>query len=118
MARTGSGKTLAYMIPLVQRLGGRHVHAFGARAIILVPARELALQVIKVGKTLAKGWNCEAVPHAGDGHDVDDDNSKMGPGESLRWGLIVGGESMDEQFEMISGNPDVSVHRFCTSFCT
>ena len=116
MARTGSGKTLAYMIPLVQRLGGRHVHAFGARAIILVPARELALQVVKVGKSLAKGWKGEAVSHAGDGHDVDDDNSKMGSGESLRWGLIVGGEGMDEQFEMISGNPDVSVNRFCTSY--
>ena len=104
------------MIPLVQRLGGRHVHAFGARAIILVPARELALQVVKVGKSLAKAWKCEAAPHAGDGDD--DDNSKTGPGENLRWGLIVGGESMDEQFEMISGNPDVSVHRFCPSFCT
>lgn len=111
MARTGSGKTLAYMIPLVQRLGGRHTHAFGARAIILVPARELALQVVKVGKSLVKGWKSEAVPHAGDGHD-DDDSSKMGPGECLRWGLIVGGESMDEQFEMISGNPDVSVDPF------
>ncbi|KAH0827889.1 P-loop containing nucleoside triphosphate hydrolase protein [Lanmaoa asiatica] len=109
MARTGSGKTLAYMIPLVQRLGGRHVHAFGARAIILVPARELALQVVKVGKGLAKGWKSEAVPHAGDGHDDDDDNSKMGSGESLRWGLIVGGEGMNEQFEMISGNPDVII---------
>ncbi|KAG8213957.1 P-loop containing nucleoside triphosphate hydrolase protein [Butyriboletus roseoflavus] len=109
MARTGSGKTLAYMIPLVQRLGGRHAHAFGTRAIILVPARELALQVIKVGKSLAKGWKCEAVPHAGDGHDDDDDSSKIGPGESLRWGLIVGGEGMDEQFEMISGNPDIII---------
>ena len=40
VARTGSGKTLAYMISLVQRLGGWHVHAFCARTIILVPARE------------------------------------------------------------------------------
>lgn len=105
------------MIPLVQRLGGRHVHAFGARAIILVPARELALQVVKVGKTLVKGWKTEAAPHAGDGYGGDDDdNSKMGSGESLRWGLIVGGEGMDEQFEMISGNPDVSVDRFCIPY--
>lgn len=109
MARTGSGKTLAYMIPLVQRLSGRHAHAFGVRAIILVPARELALQVVKVGKSLVKGWKSEAAPHAGEGHDDDDDNSKSGSGETLRWGLIVGGEGMDEQFEMISGNPDVSV---------
>ncbi|KAG6375381.1 P-loop containing nucleoside triphosphate hydrolase protein [Boletus reticuloceps] len=109
MARTGSGKTLAYMVPLVQRLNGRHVHAFGTRAIILVPARELALQVLRVGKSLARGWKSEGAPHAGDGHDLDDDNSKLGSGECLRWGLIVGGEGMDEQFEMISGNPDVII---------
>ncbi|KAF9241609.1 P-loop containing nucleoside triphosphate hydrolase protein [Melanogaster broomeanus] len=108
MARTGSGKTLAYMIPLIQRLGGRHAHAFGARAIVLVPARELALQVIKVGKGLVKGWRSDGAQHAGDGDDGDDD-TKVGKGESLRWGLIVGGESMDEQFEMISGNPDVII---------
>ncbi|KAF8844276.1 DEAD-domain-containing protein [Paxillus ammoniavirescens] len=106
MARTGSGKTLAYMIPLVQRLGARHAHAFGARAIVLVPARELALQVIKVGKSLLKGWRGDGAQHAGDG---DDEEIKVGKGESLRWGLIVGGEGMDEQFEMISGNPDVII---------
>ena len=57
MARTGSGKTLAYMTPLVQRLGGRHTTTFGTRALISVPARELAVQVLKVGKELVRGWN-------------------------------------------------------------
>lgn len=109
MARTGSGKTLAYMIPLLQRLGGRHSHAFGARAIVLVPARELALQVLRVGKGLVKGWRGDSGRHAGDGHE-DDDTTSVGQGEALRWGLIVGGEGMDEQFEMISNNPDVSVY--------
>ena len=68
------------------------------------------LQVVKVGKTLAKGWKSEAMPHAGDGNDDKDDNSKTRSGENLRWGLIVGGEGMDEQFEMISGNPRGAVH--------
>ncbi|KAL4073888.1 P-loop containing nucleoside triphosphate hydrolase protein [Scleroderma yunnanense] len=108
MARTGSGKTLAYMIPLLQRLGGRHSHAFGARAIILVPARELALQVLRVGKSLVKGWRGDSGRHVGDGHE-DDDGISVGKGETLRWGLIVGGEGMDEQFEMISNNPDVII---------
>ncbi|KAF8756895.1 DEAD protein [Rhizoctonia solani] len=92
MARTGSGKTLAYMVPLVQRLGGRHATAFGARALILVPARELALQVLKVGKDLVRGWHSDGGAHAGD-RDADD---------SWR-------EGMDEQFEMISSNPDVII---------
>ena len=105
MARTGSGKSLAYMIPLVQRLSGRHATTFGARALILIPARELALQVLKVGKELARGWHGSVGDHAGDGVDMDDNNK----GQSLRWGLVVGGESLDEQFEMITSNPDVYV---------
>lgn len=103
MARTGSGKSLAYLIPLVQRLGGRHSSTFGARALILLPTRELALQVLKVGKELSRGWHAGDGEHAGDTRDVDDGKK----GQTLRWGLIVGGEGLDEQFEMISNNPDV-----------
>ncbi|KAJ3567177.1 hypothetical protein NP233_g6540 [Leucocoprinus birnbaumii] len=103
MARTGSGKSLAYMIPLVQRLGGRHSTVFGARALILLPTRELALQILKVGKELSRGWNSGHGDHAGD---KEGENSK---GQNLRWGLIVGGEGMDEQFEMITNNPDVII---------
>ena len=93
------------MIPLVQRLSGRHATTFGARALILIPARELAFQVLKVGKELARGWHGSVGDHAGDGVDMDDNNK----GQSLRWGLVVGGESLDEQFEMITSNPDVYV---------
>lgn len=103
MARTGSGKTLAYMIPLVQRLGGRHATTFGARALILVPARELAVQVLKVGKELVRGWHAGEGAHVGDNEEAEDTSKS----QSLRWGLVVGGESMDEQFEMITSNPDV-----------
>lgn len=101
MARTGSGKTLAYMIPLMQRLGGRHATAFGARSLILIPTRELALQIFKVGKELARGWLSGTGEHAGD---KGEDSKKS---QNLRWGLVVGGESLDEQFEMITSNPDV-----------
>ncbi|CCM01114.1 uncharacterized protein FIBRA_03162 [Fibroporia radiculosa] len=105
MARTGSGKSLAYMVPLVQRLGGRHASTFGARALILLPARELALQILKVGKELARGWNAGEGSHAGDGKDTEDGKR----GQGLRWSLIVGGEGMDEQFETISHNPDIII---------
>lgn len=93
------------MIPLIQRLGGRHSTSFGARALILVPTRELAVQVLKVGKELARGYNNNgARAHAGD---VEVSNDTDPKGQSLRWGLVVGGEGMDQQFEMITNNPDV-----------
>ncbi|KAJ3899688.1 P-loop containing nucleoside triphosphate hydrolase protein [Lentinula edodes] len=103
MARTGSGKSLAFLVPLVQRLGGRHATTFGARALILIPTRELALQILKVGKELARGWNHGKGDHAGDSKEEDT------KGQGLRWGLIVGGEGLDEQFEMMTNNPDVII---------
>lgn len=86
MARTGSGKTLAYMVPLLQALGA-HQPIQGSRAIVFVPTRELALQVLKVGKDLSRGLKQQ--------------------GDPLRWGLVVGGEGLDDQFETMASNPDV-----------
>src|SRR3989338_59140 len=40
IAQTGTGKTLAFGIPLAQRLAQT-----GGKALVLVPTRELALQV-------------------------------------------------------------------------
>jgi len=88
MARTGSGKTLCYLLPLLNQLWS-HSDKFGARGLILVPTRELALQVLKVGKDLARGVR--------------------GEGEALRWAMVVGGEAMEAQFETMAGNPDVCV---------
>jgi ATP-dependent RNA helicase DDX54/DBP10 len=105
MARTGSGKSLAYLIPLLQRIGGRHSTSFGARALILLPTRELALQILKVGKELARGWNLSHGNHAGD-KETEDSQKKS---QNLRWSLIVGGEGLDEQFETITNNPDMYV---------
>ena len=74
----------------------------------------MALQILKVGKELARGFqNGSGGDHAGD---KNDDNSSNG-GENLRWGLVVGGEGLDEQFEMISSNPDVYVTRLSWSCC-
>jgi ATP-dependent RNA helicase DeaD len=50
-ARTGSGKTLAFALPIVQRTDP---NVRGVQALVLVPTRELAIQVGSVIEPLAK----------------------------------------------------------------
>lgn len=83
MARTGSGKTAAFVIPMIERLKA-HSAKFGARALILSPSRELAIQTLRVVKDFNKGTDLKAA-------------------------LLVGGDSMDEQFGLLSANPDIII---------
>src|ERR1019366_9227420 len=53
-AKTGSGKTLAFGIPLLQRtMAARSTEPGRPRALVLVPTRELAVQVSEVLEPLA-----------------------------------------------------------------
>ena len=52
--RTGSGKTLAFSLPLVARLVGGRRAPKRPRALVLVPTRELANQVLAVVAPLAQ----------------------------------------------------------------
>ena len=52
--RTGSGKTLAFSLPLVVRLTGGPRRPRQPRALVLVPTRELANQVLAVVAPLAR----------------------------------------------------------------
>jgi superfamily II DNA/RNA helicase len=58
--RTGSGKTLAFGLPLVARLAGGARRPRQARALVLVPTRELANQVLAVVRPLAEAAGLKA----------------------------------------------------------
>ncbi|XP_050395180.1 probable ATP-dependent RNA helicase DDX27 [Patella vulgata] len=53
-AVTGSGKTVAFMLPIMERLLYKPKNSSVSRVLILVPTRELAVQVHTVGRKLAQ----------------------------------------------------------------
>ncbi|KRX88778.1 putative ATP-dependent RNA helicase DDX27, partial [Trichinella pseudospiralis] len=53
-AATGTGKTCAYMIPILERLLFKPVGGRITRVLVMVPTRELAMQVYETGTALAK----------------------------------------------------------------
>ena len=53
LSPTGSGKTLAYLLPLVSSLKSE---VEGVQAVILVPSRELALQIEQAFKSMNTGF--------------------------------------------------------------
>jgi ATP-dependent RNA helicase DDX54/DBP10 len=83
MARTGSGKTAAFLVPMLEKLR-EHSASGGVRALILSPTRELALQTFKFSKELGRYTD-------------------------LQTALLVGGDSMETQFEELTKSPDVII---------
>ncbi|KAL3121062.1 hypothetical protein niasHT_005322 [Heterodera trifolii] len=82
MSRTGSGKTAAFVVPLLQRLKQRD--ARGIRALLFSPTRELALQTFKIVK-------------------------ELGRFTGLYCACLIGGDSMDEQFNALHQHPDILI---------
>ncbi|MDQ1698826.1 MAG: hypothetical protein QOG34_689, partial [Frankiaceae bacterium] len=56
-AQTGSGKTLAFGLPMLARLAGRRSQPRHPRGLVLVPTRELAMQVADALRPLADAVN-------------------------------------------------------------
>ncbi len=79
IAQTGTGKTLAFAIPMIQRIA----QGIG-KGLVIVPTRELALQVESVFV-------------------------KMGGPLGLRTAVFIGGASMERQLQMIRKNPHVII---------
>jgi ATP-dependent RNA helicase RhlE len=82
-AETGSGKTAAFLLPILARLlAGRR--PAGTRALVLVPTRELAVQVRTVALELSEGTSVGCV-------------------------AVYGGVGMDEQARALRGGADLVV---------
>jgi len=82
-ARTGSGKTLAFGVPLLARISAK-AEPNRPRALVLVPTRELALQVADVLEPVANAC----------GHEVL---------------AVYGGSSRHRQIELLNNGVDVVV---------
>jgi len=79
IAQTGTGKTLAFSLPMLQRIGSK-----GGKGLVILPTRELALQ-------------------------VDETLHKLGRGLGLRTAVLIGGASMQKQIQDIRKNPHIIV---------
>lgn len=84
VAQTGTGKTAGFTLPMLEILSGSRARARMPRSLILEPTRELALQVaenfVKYGKYL-----------------------------KLNHALLIGGESMAEQKDVLNRGVDVLI---------
>lgn len=93
LAQTGSGKTLAFGLPLLQLLqqqqrlqGTKSVQPPNALALVLVPTRELALQVTEALQTVASQLST-----------------------SLNIQLLCGGVALEDQLAELAAKPQVLV---------
>jgi len=83
-AATGTGKTAAYMLPVLERLLYRPVASAVTRVLVLVPTRELGVQVYQVTRQLAQFTSVEVA-------------------------LSVGGLDLKTQENLLRKNPDIVI---------
>ena len=81
-AETGSGKTAAYLLPTFERLLGRDQGE--PLALILVPTRELAQQVLRQAKQLGRFTD-------------------------LTFGIVSGGTDIKKQIELVKNPPQIII---------
>ena len=82
-SQTGTGKTAAFLISIIQQLLARDGVA-GKKALVMVPTRELAVQVEEEARTLISGT-------------------------SLKAGSFYGGVGYNKQTAMLKGNVDLII---------
>src|SRR6266404_3478509 len=80
IAQTGTGKTLAFGIPMIQRLSAMN----GKQGLVILPTRELALQ-------------------------VDETLHKLSRGFGLKTAVLIGGTAMFPQIKALRNNPHIII---------
>ena len=83
-ASTGTGKTAAFALPMIQRLVDEDEARGSIRGVVLVPTRELAMQVSEAIHKYARGTGMNVVP-------------------------LYGGASMQQQIRSLSRRADIAV---------
>ncbi|OGD41766.1 hypothetical protein A2567_00820 [Candidatus Azambacteria bacterium RIFOXYD1_FULL_42_11] len=78
IAQTGTGKTLAFAVPMIQAA------LRGNKGLIVLPTRELALQVNEVFR-------------------------KVGSSLGVRTAVLIGGESINRQVQALRGSPQIII---------
>lgn len=80
LSSTGSGKTLAFLLPVLQRLDKAENKT---QALVVVPSRELALQIEQVFKTMGTGFKVTSC-YGGHKREIEENNLVQAPA------LIIG----------------------------
>lgn len=80
LSSTGSGKTLAFLLPILQRLDKANNKT---QALIVVPSRELALQIDQVFRTMGTGFKLTTC-YGGHKREIEENNLLQAPA------LIIG----------------------------
>lgn len=80
IAQTGTGKTLAFGVPMIQRLAQEK----GKRGLVILPTRELALQ-------------------------VNESLNRIGRPIGLKTAVLIGGEAMGRQIRDLRQNPHIVI---------
>ena len=83
VAQTGTGKTLAFGIPMIQRIAQN-----GGQGLVMLPTRELALQVDEVLQRVGRQLN-------------------------LRTAVLIGGASMGQQLQSMRRKPHIIIATPC-----
>ena len=75
LADTGSGKTLAFLLQILQRMDPKKP---GTQSLIIVPSRELAIQIEQVFKNMGTGYKVTSC-YGGHLRETEENNLKQAP---------------------------------------